>query len=53
MTNFINSEHNVEKLFPVGTTFYFEGKEYKVSLCGKPRPSQGDTVSLSVSDAGH
>ena len=42
MTNFINSEHNVEKLFPVGTTFYFEGKEYKVSLCGKPRPSQGE-----------
>lgn len=42
MPNFINSEHNVEKLFPVGTTFYFEGKEYKVSLCGKPRPSQGE-----------
>lgn len=43
MPNFINSEHYVEKLFPVGTTFYFEGKEYKVSLCGKPRPSQGES----------
>lgn len=29
-------------MFPVGTTFFFEGKEYKVLLCGKPRPSQGE-----------
>ena len=42
MPDFIDTEHSVEKLFPVGTTFFFEGKEYKVLLCGKPRPSQGE-----------
>lgn len=42
MPDFIYTEHSVEKLFPVGTTFFFEGKEYEVSLCGKPRPSQGE-----------
>lgn len=26
MPDFINTEHCVEKLFPVGTTFSFEGK---------------------------
>lgn len=42
MPNFIDSEYYVEKLFPVGTTFSFEGKEYQVARCGKPRPSQGE-----------
>ncbi len=42
MPDFINTEHSVEKLFPVGTIFFFEGREYKVVLCGKPRPSQGE-----------
>ena len=37
MPDFINTEHCVEKLFPVGTTFSFEGKKYQVALCGKPR----------------
>lgn len=39
MPDFINTEHCVEKLFPVGTTFSFEGKKYQVALCGKPRPA--------------
>lgn len=42
MADFINSEHYVENLFPKGSTFYFEGKEYEVALCGKPRPLQGE-----------
>lgn len=42
MPNFINSEHYIEKLFPVGTTFTFEGEVYNVALCGKPRPSKGE-----------
>lgn len=42
MPDFINSEYRVEKLFPVGTTFSFEGKVYQIVLCGKPRPSQGE-----------
>lgn len=42
MLDFINSEYRVEKLFPVGTTFSFEGKVYQIVLCGKPRPSQGE-----------
>ncbi|WP_243635793.1 hypothetical protein [Bacteroides sp. AF18-33] len=42
MPDFINTEHCVEKLFPVGTTFSFEGKKYQVALCGKPRPARGE-----------
>ncbi len=42
MPDFINTEHCVEKLFSVGSVFSFEGKEYKVALCGKPRPLQGE-----------
>ncbi|WP_026207377.1 hypothetical protein [Butyricimonas synergistica] len=42
MPDFINSEYSVEKLFPAGTAFSFEGKKYHVVLCGKPRPSQGE-----------
>lgn len=42
MPDFINTEHCVEKLFPVGTTFSFEGKKYQVALCGKPRPAHGE-----------
>lgn len=42
MPDFINTEYSVRKLFPVGATFFFEGKEYKVTLCGKPHPSQGE-----------
>lgn len=42
MPNFIKTEHCVEELFPEGTTFSFEGKEYQVELCGKPRPPRGE-----------
>lgn len=42
MPDFINSEYCVEQLFPVGTNFSFEGKVYKIELCGKPRPSKGE-----------
>lgn len=42
MLDFINSEYHIEKLFPAGTTFSFEGKTYQIALCGKPRPSQGE-----------
>lgn len=42
MPDFINSEYRIEKLFPIGTIFSFEGKVYQVVLCGKPRPSQGE-----------
>lgn len=42
MPDFIKSEHFVVKLFPVGTTFSFDGKEYQVVLCGKPRPKRGE-----------
>lgn len=42
MPDFVNSEHCIEKLFPIGSSFSFEGKEYKVILSGKPRPSRGE-----------
>lgn len=34
MPDFINTEHCVEKLFPVGTTFSFEGKNIKLHFVG-------------------
>lgn len=40
--NFIKTERKIEKLFPVGGTFRFEEKEYKIDICGKPRPSSGE-----------
>ena len=42
MPDFINTEYCVEKLFPVGTVFSFEGKKYRVVLSGKPRPARGE-----------
>lgn len=42
MANFIDSEQNIEKLFPVGSSFCFNGKKYKIIICGKPRPSSGE-----------
>lgn len=42
MPDFVNSEHCIEKLFPIGSRFSFEGKEYEVILSGKPRPSHGE-----------
>ncbi len=42
MPDFINSEQSIIALFPEGTFFTFKGEKYKVLLCGKPRPSQGE-----------
>lgn len=42
MPTFIDSEQLIKGLFPLGTTFSFNNKKYKVSLCGKPRPSSGE-----------
>lgn len=42
MPNFINTEQYIEKLFPIGCDFFFEGEKYTVVLCGKPRPSSGE-----------
>lgn len=42
MPNFVNSEHCIKELFPEGSSFSFEGKEYKVDLSGKPRPRRGE-----------
>lgn len=56
MPDFVNSEYNVEKLFPTGSVFSFEGKEYTVEISGKPRPSSGecktDVYVKGVSDDG-
>jgi hypothetical protein len=40
--NYTKSEQSIEKLFPLGSTFSFGGKEYTVELCGKPRPASGE-----------
>ena len=42
MVDFINTERDVEKLFPIGSLFYLQGKKYQVILSGKPRPSSGE-----------
>lgn len=42
MADFVRTERSVEELFPKGSVFSLEGKDYKVLLSGKPRPSQGE-----------
>lgn len=42
MPDYIESEEKIKDLFPVGETFTFEGKEYRVTVSGKPRPSKGE-----------
>lgn len=42
MPKFIDSEQKIVDLFKNEEKFIFEGKEYKIVLCGKPRPSSGE-----------
>lgn len=42
MPDYVNSEHIIENLFPVGSVFNFKDKEYRVKICGKPRPRKGE-----------
>ena len=55
MPKFSDTEQKIIKIFTPGTKFTFEGKEYEVLVCDKPRPSSGECktdVFLLVSNSG-
>lgn len=42
MPEYTKSEQFILSLFPQGSTFNFNGKEFTVTISGKPRPSRGE-----------
>lgn len=42
MPSFSQTESNIIRLFPIGASFVYEGKSYRVTLCDKPTTPKGE-----------
>lgn len=42
MASFGETERKIISLFPIGTTFNYQGEEYVIMKSGKPKPSKGE-----------